>query len=73
MSCGVLAGVSSIARVVLSTLLVGFGDFTYDDVVGTYLAVVEEVICIVVACVPCLAPLTKVVGAKRMGGREVLT
>lgn len=78
MSCGVLAGVSSIARVVISTLLVDFSDFTYDGVVGTYLAVFEEVICIVVACVPCLTPLARMVGGKRShgrntGGREMLT
>ena len=70
MSCGVLAGISSIARVVLSALLVSFGDYTYNGVVGWYLAVFEEVICIVVACAPCLTPLARVVNPKRSYGRE---
>ena len=65
MSCGVIAGFCSIARVVASTLLLSTGDFTYDEVAGTYLAVTEEAVSIVVACAPTLLPLVRVIKGKR--------
>lgn len=61
MSCGVIAGLCSIARIVVSTVLINSGDFTYVEVAGTYLAVTEECVSIVVACVPTLMPLVVVV------------
>ena len=68
MSCGVVTGFCSIARIVVSSVLVNSGDFTYVETAGTYLAVVEEAASIVLACLPTLMPLVQIARGKSISG-----
>ncbi|KAG8531961.1 uncharacterized protein KY384_003597 [Bacidia gigantensis] len=61
MSCGMVAGVCSIARVVVSTVRNDSGDFTYVETIHTYLAISEEGVSIVLACLPTLLPLGRLI------------
>ncbi|KAG8527075.1 uncharacterized protein KY384_008504 [Bacidia gigantensis] len=70
MSCGVIAGFCSIARIVVSSVLVNSGDFTYVETAGTYLAVAEEAASIVIACIPTLMPLIQVMRGKTVSGKS---
>ena len=68
MSCGIIAGICSIARIIVSAALVKGGDFTWRGPEGTYLGVTEETVSIVVACLPTLGPLVRVVRGKTIFG-----
>ena len=70
MSCGVIAGFCSIARIVVSSVLVDSGDFTYVETAGTYLAVAEEATSIILACLPTLMPLVQIVRGKSVNGNK---
>lgn len=70
MSCGVIAGFCSIARIIVSSVLVDSGDFTYVETAGTYLAVAEEAASIILACLPTLMPLVQVVRGKSVSGKS---
>ena len=59
MSCGLIVGIISIARVTVSTLLNKGGDFTYTVSFATYLEVAEEAASIVLACLPTFLPLVR--------------
>lgn len=57
MSCGIVCGSLAIARTILTGDLNAQSDITYVSVSSSLLAVVEENVSIIVACVPTLGPL----------------
>ena len=65
MFCGAIAGLCSIARVIVSYLLVNSGDFTFVETAGTYLAIAEETASIVIVCVPTWLPLVRIIKRQR--------
>ncbi|MDI1485123.1 MAG: hypothetical protein OHK93_000258 [Ramalina farinacea] len=70
MSCGVIAGFCSIARIIISFDRANSGDFTYVETAATYLTIAEEAASIILACLPTVMPLVQVIRGRSVKGNK---